>query len=296
MADLTKSPLPSPQLSPFDIDLVDLEIGSMTAMSTSPDAISTPKRKRETDYTAYLSPSPIRVRIETSPRSVEQGIAECGSPRTTVAGQLEALDLTGDDVVRKLEFSGGPQHPGEDHSATPADNQASRLEEMSNTSDIQSSTPSHLISNSWSLKTAVTNSDESSPIPAKAIQQEPLPTPTTPNLKPLPAPLTTFRIRSRSPPPMHLTEDYEITGHNPTDPLDDGYGINGIGFRPTPAMAHARAQRRKQQVAEWKSREAREARQKRSERRRRENSLGKDMGVLEKEGMRRVRFVEGLLE
>ncbi|KAL4980666.1 hypothetical protein BDW66DRAFT_36335 [Aspergillus desertorum] len=61
--------------------------------------------------------------------------------------------------------------------------------------------------------------------------------------------------------------DSEITGHNPTDPDDDGYGINGIGFKPTAAIAWARSQKRKKQVAEWKNREAREARERRRERR-----------------------------
>ncbi|GAQ04500.1 hypothetical protein ALT_1821 [Aspergillus lentulus] len=61
--------------------------------------------------------------------------------------------------------------------------------------------------------------------------------------------------------------DSEITGHDPKDPNDDGYGINGIGFKPTAAIAWARAQKRQKQVAEWKSREAREAREKRRERR-----------------------------
>lgn len=61
--------------------------------------------------------------------------------------------------------------------------------------------------------------------------------------------------------------DSEITGHNPSDPSDDGYGINGIGFKPTAAIAWARSQKRQQQVAEWKSREAREAREKRRQRR-----------------------------
>jgi hypothetical protein len=79
--------------------------------------------------------------------------------------------------------------------------------------------------------------------------------------------------KSPSPPPSTLTwQDSEITGHlagPATDPDDDGTGLNGIGFRPTPAMAQARAQRRRQQVLDWKAREAREARAKRSERRRR---------------------------
>ncbi|KIX02212.1 uncharacterized protein Z518_08151 [Rhinocladiella mackenziei CBS 650.93] len=80
--------------------------------------------------------------------------------------------------------------------------------------------------------------------------------------------------RSKSPPLDGEISDRfwhgsEITGHIPDDPNDDGYGINGIGFRPTAAIAWSRSQRRKQQLTEYKSREAREARQQRSERRKR---------------------------
>jgi len=84
--------------------------------------------------------------------------------------------------------------------------------------------------------------------------------------------------------------DDEITGHDPDDPDDDGEGINGIGFKPTPAMARARADRRKQQLAEYKSREAREARAKRSEKRRGSPSL--TMAPRDSETARRVRFME----
>jgi hypothetical protein len=81
------------------------------------------------------------------------------------------------------------------------------------------------------------------------------------------------RPRSPSPPMSALTwRDSEITGHlvDPsTDPDDDGTGLNGIGFKPTPALAYARSQKRRQQLTEWKLRETREARAKRSERRRR---------------------------
>jgi hypothetical protein len=83
------------------------------------------------------------------------------------------------------------------------------------------------------------------------------------------------RNMSPSPPPplSALTwQDSEITGHlaDPsTDPDDDGTGLNGIGFKPTPALAYARSQKRRQQLNEWKLRETREARAKRSERRRR---------------------------
>lgn len=79
--------------------------------------------------------------------------------------------------------------------------------------------------------------------------------------------------KSLSPPPSTLTwKDSEITGHlaDPsTDPDDDGTGLNGIGFKPTPALAYARSQKRRQQLNEWRLRETREARAKRSERRRR---------------------------
>lgn len=80
--------------------------------------------------------------------------------------------------------------------------------------------------------------------------------------------------RSKSPPLSSNSEhnpltwsDSEITGHLGTDPDDDGYGINGLGFKPTPAMAYSRSERRKRQIAAWRSREASEARQSRRARR-----------------------------
>lgn len=85
--------------------------------------------------------------------------------------------------------------------------------------------------------------------------------------------------------------DEEITGHNPDDPDDDGEGINGIGFKPTPAMAYARTEKRRQQMLEYKNREAREARAKRSERRR-ASEVSKSSRE-EEETARRVRFLEG---
>ncbi|CEL07464.1 hypothetical protein ASPCAL10621 [Aspergillus calidoustus] len=88
-----------------------------------------------------------------------------------------------------------------------------------------------------------------------------------------PAPLEERGARKSPPPPgeagveLLTWSDSEITGHNPTDPDDDGYGINGIGFKPTAAIAWARSQKRQKQVTDWKSREAREARERRRERR-----------------------------
>ncbi|KAL7898176.1 hypothetical protein HDV63DRAFT_31772 [Trichoderma sp. SZMC 28014] len=60
----------------------------------------------------------------------------------------------------------------------------------------------------------------------------------------------------------------EITIYDPNDKDDDGTGINGIGFKPTPALAHARVMKRRQQMAEYRKREENEARNKRSQRRR----------------------------
>jgi len=69
--------------------------------------------------------------------------------------------------------------------------------------------------------------------------------------------------------PSALTwQDDEITGHEiDASADDDGEGINGIGFKPTAAMAEARSARRKQQVDQWRAREAREARARRIEKR-----------------------------
>ena len=85
----------------------------------------------------------------------------------------------------------------------------------------------------------------------------------------------------------------EITGHDPDDPNDDGEGINGIGFKPTPAIAWARAQKRKSQLADYRSREAKEARAKRTERRRMGSAeLKLDDSSFEGEKKAKVRFSE----
>ncbi|XXH01783.1 hypothetical protein Hte_008144 [Hypoxylon texense] len=82
----------------------------------------------------------------------------------------------------------------------------------------------------------------------------------------------------------------EITVYDPEDKDDDGTGINGIGFKPTPAIAYARAQRRKQQLAEYRKREESEARAKRSQRRR--EQFGDVPQLDRKESLARVRFSE----
>ncbi|KAI0599742.1 hypothetical protein F4775DRAFT_583109 [Biscogniauxia sp. FL1348] len=80
----------------------------------------------------------------------------------------------------------------------------------------------------------------------------------------------------------------EITIYDPMDKDDDGTGINGIGFKPTPAIAYARAQKRRQQLAEYKKREESEARAKRNQRRREQLGGGGDLE--RKHSMVRVHF------
>lgn len=85
-------------------------------------------------------------------------------------------------------------------------------------------------------------------------------------------------------------QDSEITGHEIHSSLgDDGEGINGIGFRPTPAIAQARSQKRKHQLSEWRAREAREARQRRFEKR---QGCSVDVAGGDESQRRLVRFEE----
>ncbi|KAK3180137.1 hypothetical protein K4F52_008439 [Lecanicillium sp. MT-2017a] len=79
----------------------------------------------------------------------------------------------------------------------------------------------------------------------------------------------------------------EITIYDPDDEDDDGTGINGVGFKPTPAIAHARTIKRRQQMAEYRKREESDARSKRSQRRRGD---GEASARIDKASARRVRF------
>lgn len=87
--------------------------------------------------------------------------------------------------------------------------------------------------------------------------------------------------------------DDEITVYDPNDEDDDGVGINGIGFKPTPAIAYARTMKKRQQLAEYKKREEREARARRSHRRRGSPERLAPPKIERKETSRKVRFTEG---
>lgn len=240
---------------------------------------ASPKRKRDSSDSVRSSPtfSPDFSRGKTGlpeypfpAPSEEGGAGRDRSPRSTVVSQLRDLDLR-EPVVRQVAFlnNGGRARK--------------RFAQMSGLEEFEDAVPSRasvnesladphadLAGQSTSLEKSNDALRGDSGLVASAGQQDAALAPAE-NLSSI---REKPRVRSGSPTldgdpeenPLTWHES-EITGHDPTDPNDDGYGINGVGFKPTPAMAWARSQRRKQQVAEYKTREGREARQRRSERR-----------------------------
>jgi len=213
----------------------------MNSLPSEPHLYNSPKRKRGEsapgDTLRTPSASPSRPRLVTDPRKFAVSHVGSpdddrgdGSPRSTVAGQFQTLAIQGASKVDRRD----------------AGHARKRLALMS---EVES--PGTATEQRFRPPTADTFKFESPSPPV--ISERP-------------------RGHTRSPPldgdPHDLFwHESEITGHNPDDPNDDGYGINGIGFKATPATAWARSQKRKQQLAEYKSRETREARQRRSERR-----------------------------
>ncbi|KAK8034267.1 hypothetical protein PG993_009262 [Apiospora rasikravindrae] len=82
----------------------------------------------------------------------------------------------------------------------------------------------------------------------------------------------------------------EITVYDAEDKDDDGTGLNGIGFKPTAAVAYARKQKRRQQLSEYRKREESEARARRNQKRR--EQLGEAAVLKRNHSMIRVHFSE----
>ena len=253
-----------------------------------------PKRKRDDDRMLFSgAPSPSRLKTTSLPTGphMESDLVIEGSPRSTVTGRLQNLDLDEHHQIPSLDID-----------------LSFETREVSTDRNSGAFQPQIFLPPQRFIG-PITPPPSSSGPPSGTSQLAyesqpttmPIEIPETPRLRPVssptPPPLST---KPKSPPPPSPAlwwSDTEITGYNPSDPTDDGYGINGVGFLPTPAIANARAERRKKQVAEWKNREAREARQKRSDRRRRRdrsvggsNDQGNNCSTAE-EG-RRVRFLE----
>ncbi|KAJ5960555.1 uncharacterized protein N7479_007705 [Penicillium vulpinum] len=265
-------------------------------MPTGLPSSFSPKRKREPSESDCYSPSasPTSVASIDSFEEVplrDEDELESYSPRAAVAGRFGELAIRGDLLLDPGALTGSsrrgslalpaqkacepdshePKNMPEVLPATssePGDRQALRFEPPA-TQDPTSSpvSPSKKKSATFSRKHLNPSS------PSKRKQR------LSPPLADTPA--------EEDPLVWH---DSEITGHNPSDPTDDGYGINGIGFKPTASIAWERSRKRQKQVAEWKNREAREARERRRERRRDSVELDNLRGINKGAMQKRVKF------
>ncbi|KAH8693016.1 hypothetical protein BGW36DRAFT_32123 [Talaromyces proteolyticus] len=228
-----------------------------------------PKRKRDAAEKDHYSPpssptSSISVASLQEARLIEAEDIGRHSPRTVVASRMKELairesslnlDMNRSNLTARIQQS-APNEGQDTSTETVEQPLSSSIEEVDREYDVSS-------------KEVDEQKVEDLPTQATCQLER---VPSRKKVKPVPASSRT-RKKASSPPvenvPLNpLTwSDCEITGHSPTDPTDDGYGINGIGFKPTPAIAWARSQQRQKQVAEWKHREDREAREKRRERR-----------------------------
>ncbi|CAF9913744.1 MAG: hypothetical protein GOMPHAMPRED_008014 [Gomphillus americanus] len=256
--------------------------------------IASPKRKRDYDSDSDKSDhgnSAVRLRTELPSRPrVEESLSPT-SPRTKVSRQLHDLKLNKPDLAftAPLIAFGQTEQSNIDSSGTW--NTSSPPTEFESEGSITIENPSHI--QAFPSTPTLRPISVIEPIPLSPM---PLPSPLpdssseTKLIRTSPYTSTPPRKRSISPRRTDLTwSPSEITGgHDLDDSADDGQGINGIGFKPTPAIAYARSQRRKQQVAEWKTREAKEARQRRMDRRRK-MSVGSPS---QSSPGRRVRFVD----
>lgn len=256
--------------------------------SKLPDTLHrSPKRKRS-DPLVNTRRSPSRLKISNIlvQPSIENSPVGEGNPQAALVAQhLENLELEEQtlvpisDVQNEVKKSVTPHHECNINLNT--NNQISSFD-----------------SDRSNAPTTIHESSTGAMFKETATPDPPSEVPETPLLKPTASPLP-LRSRSQSPPlPLSALwwKETEITGHDPKDPSDDGYGINGVGFLPTPAIANARAERRKRQILDWRNREAKEARQKRSDRRRRRDMANEGLGSLGSgltgREVRKVRFVE----
>ena len=245
-------------------------------------AYNSPKRKRVTYEPDYFSPSasspsPSVVSVSSAPEVKVREEEDLGShsPRAAVAGRFKDLAIRGGGSQNSTNEP--PSSSVAQESVVTSAPTACWAGSLSDSNDMPgklSAGGSDAMS-SGPLESAAKNQNQ--PEEKAATNSAPSTTQqstSSPRKRRNPPPKPKMHNQRASPPLASSADenpltwqDSEITGHQPSDPSDDGYGINGIGFKPTAAMAWARSQRRQRQVADWKSREAREAREKRRERR-----------------------------
>jgi hypothetical protein len=215
---------------------------------------------------------------------------KCDSPRSRVAEELEALEIhqqAEEDAPRKrvktdrpqpaasklTRFDVTPKQPPRLRFDLPQEHRSEAVLEIAETPGCRpevarTSTPSPL-----AKQVETPMSKHISPIvriTPKRMRSPPPPTasPSPPNQSTNALGASPDNSQSSAESVDSTWQDSEITGHHIHAALgDDGEGINGIGFRPTPAIAQARSQKRKHQLSGWRAREAKEARQRRYEKR-----------------------------
>lgn len=296
-----------------------------TSTTTPPPPGQSPKRKR-TDSVEQPEPSEALC-IQTNLREeLDDSVSGCDSPRSKVAEKFRDLDIDHDgDLEAKVKrkrlktnsrvsrLSPSPtrkravaetpvQQRGFNAGVSGANDEIQETPQLDRQpSSSPSSAPEDGLTRFRTASTTLQTFPNEVNDTLKSPEATPLPHSPRVMISPPPPPRAPIPDRALSPLQLHedlsldqaaLTwQDSEITGHEIDASLgDDGLGLNGIGFRPTPAMAYVRSQKRKQQVNEWKAREAREARQRRMDRRRR--ASGGDGNGVGGEGRRVVRFEE----
>lgn len=302
--ELILQPLSSLRIGEVGSDATTLSAFSPAMMSADLPRRFSPKSKREPSGSDFYSPSvsPTSTVSVVSLQDVRQD-AELGrhSPRAAVAGRFGELAIRGDRFPEPLLHRDFHQEPTPQSSQEkcppesqlytkrmpePLTSQNGKLHEVGGDQP--------LTELSTGLSTEVSTENV---FAAPALSLSNKNSASSPRKHRTPDSPSKSRKQRRSPSLADVSledtmtwHDNEITGHNPTDPADDGYGINGVGFKPTAAMAAARSQKRQKQVAEWKSREARDAREKRRARRNEDIALEKTHGVHHGAIQKRVKF------
>lgn len=301
--ELVFQPLRALRLGEIGSDATILSAFSPAMMPADLPRYFSPKRKREPSESDYYSPS-------ASPTSTVSVVSlqearlreevELGrhSPRAAVAGRFGELAIRGDRfpepglLHRDVRQEPTPQssqercapenYPRTESMPGPLPTHRGELHEVPGRQP--PSEPSTQASTDIAPAASALSPSKRSFAPSYHKQNTPV-SPSKNRKQRLSPPLTDASSEDS------LTwHDNEITGHEPTDPTDDGYGINGVGFKPTAAMAWARSQKRQKQVAEWKTREARDAREKRRARRNEDIALEKIHGVHQGAIQKRVKF------
>lgn len=274
---------------------------SPPSSSTTPPRPSPSKRKRSiSDPTIHPFAPHLRDEIADASFYTEAQLQGASSPRSIIADRLSELDLqapvpairfrggfdkpNGDGVARRLkkvkfsskgngsglmaiEESGSSEDVGGDDSDAEA---GEELKPPPKQRRLKSPPPpkTEIPETPQARRDQASSPLESSPSPPSSSNSSITAESGTVEAKQLPSGTvadgtsTTTVSQQKS-----LKETADHPSQDSLDPDDDGTGLNGIGFRPTPAMAWQRMQKRKNQVQEWRAREAKEARQKRSERR-----------------------------